>query len=323
MTLNLTIKTLGATVGKITVESSNTIESELGKIKESVGFTESNVRLLHVGKVLDTEKTFDEYKIKNNDFLIIMRSPVKKEQPPKPIETPVVAPEPAPVHTVPPPAPPVQTQQVNQFLEFWTHAPPEQTAPNFSIEQFHVILPVIFSYLLQNPHFTMSLLTSPQNASTILLSQSLRPVIIQLLNQSEGILHSLRTGTSTNFSVNVTTPNNLQQNTNDESSDEHDQEQEDDYEDNDDNNYDNQQTLGDALGIGTTLNVGNPNNLTNMIQSLMQPQASNVPSQNEEADLQELMTVTGMPMELVRQIYNQCGKNVNVAASMLFQMMDG
>jgi len=319
MTLNLTIKTLGAVVGKITVESNNTIKSELEKIKESVGFTESNVRLLHVGKVLDIEKTFDEYKIKNNDFMIIMRSPVKKEQPPKPIETPAVDPQPTPIHTIPPP---VQTQQVNQFLEFWTHAaPPEQTAPNFSIEQFHVILPVIFNYLFQNPHFTMSLLASPQNAGTILLSQSLRPVIIQLLNQSEGILHSLRTGSTTNFLVNVTPPNNLQQNTNDESSDEHDQE--DDYEDDYDTNYDNQQTLGDALGVGTTLNAGNSNNLTNMIQSLMHQQASNVPSQNEEADLQELMAITGMPIELVRQIYNQCGKNVNVAASMLLQMMDG
>jgi hypothetical protein len=231
-----------------------------------------------------------------------MRLPVKKEQPVQPVQqeqinnASIQTQQVQPVQQVQP----TQVSQQNALIEFWNQTPSEESIPQFSIEQIHSVLPVLFSYLLQNPQFMMTLLTSPQSISNMLLTQSFRPILVQLMNQSSSIISALRTGTNAN--VVIGTPNQLQQNNVD------DEESSDETEDEEEHN---------------DLQFNNPINVQNMLQTVITPQIqSTTPSATESEDIQQLMALTGMPLEMIKQVYDQCGKNVDMTATILFNIME-
>jgi hypothetical protein len=44
---------------------------------------------------------------------------------------------------------------------------------------------------------------------------------------------------------------------------------------------------------------------------------------NEQEDIAQLVSLTGVPSPLAKQVYDSCGRNVGVAAELLFQVLNG
>ena len=88
--MKLTVKNLKGDPFDVIVEPSDTVKQVKDKIEEEQKIPVDAQKLVAIGKVMADDKTIDEYKLKEGDFIVIMVSKpkVKKEKKPEPIPTP-------------------------------------------------------------------------------------------------------------------------------------------------------------------------------------------------------------------------------------------
>lgn len=120
--MKLIVKSLKGTQFEVETESTSTVEQLKQKIQEEQKLEAKTQKLVAVGKVMADDKTLDEYKLKDGDFIVVMISKpkVKKEkkpappapvsapaptQPPQPAPTPSSTTAPAPAATTSSPSP--------------------------------------------------------------------------------------------------------------------------------------------------------------------------------------------------------------------------
>lgn len=202
--LDLTLKSMKGEIQKIQVNSTDVISSRLNQIKTYFEYdANTEIKLIHIGRVLDVDKKFDEFEINSNDCIIIMKvpqKPVKSTSLPPP---PVVQSNSSTTHT-----PHIQhTQNQNPQVNMSTHPPThppsywtqpvqqQDTVPNYSFEQILAIVPLFISTLVQEPSFMMLLLTNPNGAvGTIATTSFDQTMLRQLLIQSTQIINLRRSG---------------------------------------------------------------------------------------------------------------------------------
>ncbi len=397
--INITLKTLDNKRFDVTVNTQDTIESKIDFFKNTVGYTESNIKMIYAGRVLERSKLFSEYGLKNSDVIIIMKSrdPSQTSQQPVPTVTPAtpVVPLSAPtVVEVPPPVVPItqsrparistrvptppppsalrtgstrgpilrrvafpiaertpirrasgvsglphpsQPQQPPQppriitTQQYWAQpAPLEEISPRFSVEQVHAMIPLMMSYITENPQLCTLLLRSQESFRSVITGPGFRGIVRQMLEQSPLIVNALRTGMQATMTINTTSnagvsapiPNNADSDDGSNSSQ------------GDDESADNGETgnmipvLAEMLASinGTSEQSTDTNQPSENIASdnTENSQESNVVSEpNEQEDVAQLVSLTGVPIQFAKQVYDSCGKNVGVAAALLFQVLEG
>lgn len=93
--MKIIVKNLKGTQFEIICEPSNTVNELKQKIQEEQKIESSTQKLVAVGKVMADDKTLEEYKLKDGDFIVVMiAKPKKKKATPAP--APAQAPAPAP-----------------------------------------------------------------------------------------------------------------------------------------------------------------------------------------------------------------------------------
>jgi UV excision repair protein RAD23 len=103
--MKIIVKNLKGNQFEIEIEPSNTVQQVKEKIQEEQKIDAATQKLVAVGKVMADDKTVEEYKLKDGDFIVVMISkpkPVKKKEP-----EPTAAPTPAPTGGSSMPTPPV------------------------------------------------------------------------------------------------------------------------------------------------------------------------------------------------------------------------
>ncbi|CAM9117389.1 unnamed protein product [Choristocarpus tenellus] len=101
--VKLTVKTIKGKKFEVEVEPIQTVKEVKGVIEATdADFPAAQLKLIHSGKVLKDEVSFQEYNIKENDFIVCM---VSKPKPAAPTPSPVAAPAPAPTQDAVAPAP--------------------------------------------------------------------------------------------------------------------------------------------------------------------------------------------------------------------------
>lgn len=104
--MKLIVKSLKGTQFEVETEPTSTVEQLKQKIEEEQKLEAKTQKLVAVGKVMADDKTLDEYKLKDGDFIVVMISKpkVKKEKKPAPAPAPTPSPAPQPV-AAPSPSP--------------------------------------------------------------------------------------------------------------------------------------------------------------------------------------------------------------------------
>lgn len=333
--IEITVKTLKNAINKITVDENASFESQSEMFKEAGGIPDAPfMKLIHTGKVLDLSLTPASYGIMAGDAIIVMKS-----NPPKPVSAPAPAPTPASTQvqveapvSVPTPAPtPAPTPTVDPI---WTTPPATDTSATYSIEQAHVILPMVFSYIMQNPNLRLLMLTNPNILNEIMVTQNFRNIVRQLLAQSNGLLNAIRTGTPANIYIgvenggqapgpatNTNTTAGLQSNGQpqlsmeqltqamnmlgmDPSMMDFGDDYGDDYEDGDSHAGHDHDHAGHDHDHGHAV--------TQSTTSL---------TTQDQQNIAQLMDITGAQFPVAKQAYESSGKNMEIAGSLLMQIM--
>jgi len=120
--ITISIQSLNQTKKKLTVVSSDVINSRIDEIKELFGYEENDIKLIFTGKVLDPNMTFAHYGISSNTCLILHKVPKKN----RPIE-------PIPMQTSLPP-PPIVNQSNNMNVPIPTPQPLISSLPRYPMQ---------------------------------------------------------------------------------------------------------------------------------------------------------------------------------------------
>jgi UV excision repair protein RAD23 len=115
--MKLTVKNLKGDPFDVIVEPSDTVKQVKERIEEEQKIAVDTQKLVAIGKVMADDKTIDDYKLKEGDFIVIMVSKPKvvKQKKPEPNPAPVQPSQPAPsalggfTAPAPVPSPPVLT----------------------------------------------------------------------------------------------------------------------------------------------------------------------------------------------------------------------
>lgn len=292
--VHIILKTISGIKNDIDIDDSSTVEEYVSTIKEILGYGDDipDIKLIHVGKVIDKTLKWSHYEIKDGDTIIVMKQK-QKQTPIVQENTPVAQVSQAQNNPLPDTSsaeiPQTQYNNVpetplNPVQQFWRQiAPSEETTPMYSVEQIHIVVPTIFSFLMQNPQMMMLIITSPSAITSSLMNQAFRTLLRQLLEQSNSLINSVRTGTNANIVINV--PPVTEQN-------------------NEiiENNVDS--TINQNIGMINQVNNGNE------VES------------NYELEINQLMEITKAPYDMCKQVFLSSGNNLAIAASIIFQMFD-
>jgi len=181
---------------------------------------------------------------------------------------------------------------------------------------------MIFSYIMQNPNLRLLLLSNPSVLNEVIVGQGFRTIVRQLLQQSPALLNSIRTGTSANIVIGQQPGSNPQAQvgsigTNQLSADtgmstdfnvDYYGDGEDDGEDGDDDEdhsghdhshegHDHAHDHGHGTGAGSSL------------------------STEDQQNIAQLMEITGSQFPMAKQAYESSGKSMEIAGSLLMQLM--
>jgi UV excision repair protein RAD23 len=99
--MKIIVKNLKGTQFEINVEPSYTVKQVKDIIQEEQKIEAESQKLVAVGKVMADDKTVEEYKLKDGDFIVVMiaKPKVKKEKKPDPVSV-NIPPQPAPIPPV-------------------------------------------------------------------------------------------------------------------------------------------------------------------------------------------------------------------------------
>ncbi len=321
-TLNVIIKSVKGPVNTISVHASDSIESKLDEIRQLFGIDVSaTIKLVFSGRVLtDLTKTFAEQQIINDSTVVLMPVPKKST-------VPVAAPVPAPVPAlVPVSAPPAMasasseiasasTTSTNPIIEFWKNTPVSDSTLSFSIDQLHATMSVFIPIILKEPTIFMQLITNTHGFGQLLSTPQMRNLLKDLLGQSAGIVHSLRSGTPIEISIRGSPPSNpvpvpVEP-------------------------LDEEDTKEDEMSIafGTAINnaisiFANPS-LHQERQEHQEHQENSTTTDSENSDLSsddanidQIVEITNVSREIAAKMYFDCGKNVNTAVSVIMESFE-
>lgn len=350
--IEITIKTLKNTVTKISVDENQSISSQLDLFRDAANFpSEPYLKLIYKGKILDQDQTLANYSVLSEDAIVVMKS-----NPPKPISEPTPVSQQSsqnlqsvetsePVSNVPPVnsnVPPVNSNvpPVNSNIppldSIWTTPPPTDTVPTYSVEQAHIVLPLIISYIMQNPSLQLLMITNPNILGEVMLTQNFRNIVRQLLTQSTNSINSLRNGTPLNVYIGVeggqtsnsqtgntfpSTGNGLSQ-TNGTNESQISMEQ--------------LQQAMNVLGMDPSMmqyedgeyedeysddnHEGHNHDHSHEHSHQNTSQSSGISTQDQQ-NISELMAITGSQFAVAKQAYESSGRNMDIAASLLMQIM--
>lgn len=334
--IEINVKNLKSVTTKITIDENASLESHIDLIKEASGLSEfPYIKIIYTGQVLDLSRTFTSYGISAGDAIIAMKS-----NPPKQVVT--SAPAPAPVaqssvsttvSTVPAPVSASASAPAPASVAdpIWTTPPASDTTATYSVEQAHVILPMVFSYIMQNPNLRLLMMTNPNILNEIMVTHNFRNIVRQLLAQSNGLLNSIRNGTPANIYIGVENPSGEQVPVNTTGAGvgaaqpQLSMEQltqamnmlgmdpsmmgfDDDYDDEDHTGHDHDHAAHDHMHVhdhahGTTATA-----------------TSGLTTQDQQ-NIAQLMEITGAQFPVAKQAYESSGKNMEIAGSLLMQIM--
>jgi hypothetical protein len=327
--IQITLKTLKNELHSVSFDENETFETQVDIVRNATGLTENDwVKLLHAGKILDLAKTPLANGVKNGDAIVVMKT--KKVVPVALVAAPAPAPAPAPVS-----APetsesasastsvvPAQVQPA-PMVDVWLQPDQADTTASYSIEQAHVILPMIFSYITQNPNLRLLLLTNPSILNEVLVGQGFRTVVRQLLQQSPSLLNSIRTGAPASVvigqppagsgttqassaggtgipSLDQLMPANFNMDYYDGEEDEEDHSGHDHSHEGHDHDHGHSHSHGAVAGTGAT--------------------ATSLSTEDQQ-NIAQLMEITGSQFPMAKQAYESSGKNMEIAGSLLMQLM--
>lgn len=324
MDINIKFKSLEGKITEVMLKNDDVISSKLDQLKDLFNVSdEQNIRLIYAGAILDFNKSFADYNIQNNDFIVVMVS--KKQKPPAPVaSTPVSSPPVA--STLAPAPPPAAVSTTEPVLAGWTSNPTD-SEHLYSIEQIHAIQPLLMQVVIENPVFMMTLLTNPQQLGAMIAGQGFRPIIRQLMQQSQGIVDVIRSGNGSvaigmNLSMQPTTGANPFTNTTASASivntNSHGADDDYDTDDTGDTGYDDESS-----------DMTNP---VSQLEQIITNFASSIPlaptSSSQETltddDMEKingLVTMLNVSVEMAKSAYLQSGKNADLAATLLMEMM--
>jgi hypothetical protein len=270
------------------------------------------------------DQTPASYGIANGDAVIVMKS--KAPAPPKPAQpesVPAPAPASAPVSQQPPVqqihAPATTPAPAPEVDPIWTTPPQTDAVASYSVEQAHIILPMVFSYIMQNPNLRLLLLTNPNALNEIMITQNFRNIVRQLLVQSPTLLNAIRTGATANIHIGIeptvaqgSAGTGQPQLTMEQLTQamqmlggmdgQWEDDYGDDYEDGHshdhsghDHSHDHSHSTPTSTGTGLTA--------------------------QDQQNIAQLMEVTGAQFPVAKQAYESSGKNMEVAGALLMQIM--
>lgn len=207
------------------------------------------------------------------------------------------------------PHPPLpQRPMIITTQQYWDQvAPLEEISPRFSVEQVHAIVPLLMSYITENPQLCTFLLRSQESFRAVITGPGFRGIVRQMLEQSPLIVGALRTGTPANMTINSTS-NSIQEASPDNADTNHES---DSSRGEDSNDYENAAVVTNMVPVLAELLSA----VANATEPVIEP--------NEQEDIAQLVSLTGVPASLAKQVYDSCGKNVGIAAEMLFQVING
>lgn len=334
--IEIIVKNLKSDVTKINIDENASLESQSELFKSAAGIPldAPYIKVIYTGKVLDLSCTPASYGIVEGQAIVVMKcnppKPASVPAPaPAPVSEPAQAPAPAPAQQAPAPAPQPTVDPI------WTEPPSSDTSPTYSIEQAHVILPMVFSYIMQNPNLRLLMLTNPNILNEIMVTQNFRNIVRQLLAQSNSLLNAIRTGTPANIYIGVEngasggTPSQtanqgqpqlsmeqLTQAMNMLGMDPSMMDFGDDFGDDyvgDDHSHDH--SGHDHSGHDHS------HDHTHGSAVAHAPVPTSSLTTQDQQNISQLMEITGAQFQVAKQAYESSGKNMDIAASLLMQIM--
>ena len=197
--------------------------------------------------------------------------------------------------------------------QYWAQpAPLEECSPRFSVEQVHAMIPLLMSYITENPQLCTLLLRSQEAFRSVVTGPGFRGIVRQMLEQSPLIVNALRTGVQASMTIN-SSPNTVPY-----------QQQNEQHTDTNNDSDEDSSSHGDESNTIPALTEL----LSAVVNATGQTAESNIVSEpvsepNEQEDIAQLVSLTGVPAPLAKQVYDSCGRNVGVAAELLFQVLNG
>lgn len=348
--IEVTVKTLKNVATKINIDENSPFETQLELFKEASELTtEAYIKLIHTGKVLEQNKTPSSYGIAQGDAIIVMKG--KAPAPPKPVA--VAAPEPAPAPVAVPA--PNQTNTTSQSVSsgltnqsqppaqipqadiIWTSPSAEDTTATYSVEQAHVILPMVFSYIMQNPNLRLLMMTNPSILNEVMVGANFRSIVRQLLAQSPSLLNAIRTGTPANIYIGTaqggstgttgstgTAMTNTEQGTPQLTMEQLTQAMsmlganpsdfmDDNYDDYTDDAYEGHDHSHEC-------HEGHDHSHSHSHAHTQSQNSAGLTSADQQ-NIAQLMEITGAQFQVARQAYESSNKNMEMAGSLLMQIM--
>lgn len=330
MSIEVKLKNLKSEVKSIHVNPEDTIESKLEDICKEYDYSGIE-KLVYAGKVLDFSKTFEQYNIVDQSMLIVMKKnkPSVPVAPSVPVNVPSVPVAPSAAVSAGAPVSDENTHDDssdNESVEEtvternetsysvpprgtmshdWINAPHSDFVPSFSIEQVHASLTMMMTVILQNPIMSQVLVENPEDFGNQLADMKIRTVLRQLLGQSSGIVHAIRSGLNSGASISFQGIPIARNVGNDDSGE---------SEGSDD------ETTTTTIGITRIPIVAEP--VATQISATQTTSAVQL-TDHDNLMINQLIELVPVPIEMARQVYLQCSKNIDIAADILMRMFEG
>lgn len=192
----------------LTIDSSEKIEKYIQPICEL--FDYENVKLIFNGKVLEHNKTFDDYGCKNDNTFIVMSR--KKEIIPISTSSPQITPTVPNVSPVIQPSnqsiltPPVDDSVPETTTQsFWnTHTDPNDNVNSshlYNVEQIHAAIMIYLPIILSNNSIIDEIKRNPNSSTRLLSTREHRSAIKEALKNANTIITSLQQNIPIHISV--------------------------------------------------------------------------------------------------------------------------
>lgn len=206
--INITIKSFSKIVKTLSVLSTDIIESKFEEIRKLFGYdSNSIIKIIYSGKVLNPSTTFEYNGIKNGECVVVMKQsdkakPSSPAVPVVPAVTAVPTVPTLPVQTTPSTIPVPSTQMM--LRSYWQiPATNEDTTPTYTFEQVYAMIPVFASFILdlaiRSPtvfHAFRNSMSNRNQFSRFIANEFTLPgtdvLLRQLMNQSPELAQSLR-----------------------------------------------------------------------------------------------------------------------------------